>query len=119
MDSDFSLQTAYRATEELIRRKKPFTALIAMSDTVAIGASKALYDHGIRVPEDVSVLGFDGIEQGRYCTPSLATMQQPSEEIARDTVKLLADMLRGEPGRHLLLKTKWLEGGSVRALGKS
>lgn len=116
VDCDFTLQTAYRATEELLSRRRPFTALIAMSDTVAIGASKALYDHGVRVPQDVSVVGFDGIEQGRYCTPSLATMQQPSEQIARETVKLLTGMLRGEPGRHLLLRTKWLEGGSVRPL---
>ncbi|MHC1786606.1 MAG: LacI family DNA-binding transcriptional regulator [Christensenellales bacterium] len=116
VDSDFTLQTAYRATEELLSRKKPFTALIAMSDTVAIGAGKALFDHGIRVPKDVSLVGFDGIEQGRYCTPSLATMQQPSEEIARHTVRLLTDMLRGAGGQHVLLRTSWIEGGSVRQI---
>ncbi len=112
-DCDFTLHKAWRATNALIARKKPFTALIAMSDTVAMGASKAMFDHGIRVPQDVSLVGFDGIEQGRYCTPSLATMRQPSEEMARATVQLLGELTRGEAGRHMVLAAQWLEGGSA------
>ena len=113
-DSDFTLHTAWRATNELLARRKPFTALIAMSDTVAMGAAKAMFDHGVRVPQDVSLVGFDGIEQGRYCTPSLATMRQPSEEMASMSIQLLREMQQGNPGRHVLLDTEWLAGGSVR-----
>ena len=115
-DCDFTMHKAWRATNALIGRKKPFTALIAMSDTVAMGAGKALYDHGIRVPNDVSLVGFDGIEQGRYCTPSLATMRQPSEEMARATVELLSELTRRQTGRHVVLASQWLEGGSVMPL---
>lgn len=116
VDTDFSLARAWEATCQLIRRGRPFTALIAISDMLAIAAGKALYDHGLRVPEDVSLVGFDGIEQGRYSTPSLATMRQPSEQIADTTLQLFSDMCRGAPGRHVLLDAAWLDGGSVRAI---
>lgn len=116
-DCDFTLEKSCRRTAELIEKKIPFTALVAMSDTVAMGAMKALYDAGLRVPEDVSVLGFDGIEQGRYCTPSLATMRQPADSLASITVSLLRELTRGLPGRHVLLESEWLEGGSVRRIG--
>ena len=115
-DCDFTLEKARRCTAGLIDRNIPFTALIAMSDTVAMGAMKALHDKGMRVPEDVSVVGFDGIEQGRYCTPSLATICQPAEEIARITVNLIRDVTSGIPGRHILLRGQWQPGGSVRVL---
>ena len=110
-DSDFSLQTAYDATRALLKRKKRFTALIAMSDTVAIGAGKALFDSGIPVPGDVSLIGFDGIQEGEFCKPSLATMAQPADELARGTVALLSRMLAGEPGRHVLLSAAYRAGG--------
>ncbi len=115
-DCDFTLEKARRCTARLLEKKLPFTALIAMSDTVAMGAMKALHDQGVRVPEDVSVVGFDGIEQGRYCTPSLATMCQPADEIAGITVNLILDVTTGAPGRHILLKGQWMAGGSVREL---
>ncbi len=116
VDCSFTLQRGWDAASELIDRGRPFTALIAMSDTVAMGAMKALHDRGIRVPQDVSVVGFDGVEQGRFCTPSLATMSQPAEDIARITLELLNDMRRGKPGRHVLLDGLWQPGGSVQAI---
>jgi LacI family transcriptional regulator len=116
VDSDFTLETAYRAAHKLLERKKSFTALIAMSDMVAIGASKALFDIGIMVPGDVSVIGFDGIREGQYCTPSLATMVQPADELAQGTVVLLSEMLGGAPSRHVLLSSAYRPGGSVRSL---
>lgn len=116
VDCSFTLQRGWEAANELIDRRKPFSAVIAMSDTVAMGAMKALHDRGIRVPEDVSVVGFDGVEQGRFCTPSLATMCQPAQEIARITLELLGEMRAGKPGRHVLLSGLWQPGGSVRAL---
>lgn len=115
-DCDFTLEKARQCTARLVNRQIPFSALIAMSDTVAMGAMKALHDQGVRVPEDVSVVGFDGIEQGRYCTPSLATMCQPAEDIARITVNLIRDVTSGMTGRHILLKGRWQPGGSVREL---
>ncbi len=119
VDSDFTMRTAYSAAQTLLKRQKHFTALIAMSDTVAIGAGKALFDSGIMVPRDVSVIGFDGIREGQYCTPSLATMVQPADELAQGTVALLTEMLGGAPGRHVLLNSVYRAGGSVRRLSAS
>ena len=115
-DCDFTLEKARLYTAGLIGQGIPFSALIAMSDTVAMGAMKALHEQGVRVPEEVSVVGFDGIEQGRYCTPSLATMSQPAEEIARITVDLAREVTSGEAGRHVLLKGQWQPGGSAAGL---
>ena len=73
-----------------------------MSDTTAIGVIRALNDMGRRVPEDVSVFGFDGIELGKYSIPRLTTIEQPVQELARASVDLLLDMLRRDaPTRHI------------------
>ena len=53
-----------------------------MSDVIAFGAIRALVSAGLRVPEDVSVIGFDGITMSRYCVPVMTTIVQPSEQIA-------------------------------------
>ena len=88
MDCSFTLQRGWEAASELMDRGKAFTAVIAMSDTVAMGAMKALHDRGVRVPQDVSVVGFDGVEQGAFVRP-LATMRQPADDIARITLECL------------------------------
>jgi LacI family transcriptional regulator len=115
-DCDFTMEGGWRATQALLDRQVPFTGLIAISDYVAIGAKKALFDRGLSVPRDVSIIGFDGIEQGRYCTPALATLRQPSDEISAVTIQLLGELQRGQTGRHVLLPTQWLTGGSIRSL---
>jgi len=68
------------------------------------------------VPGDVSVIGFDGLESGRYTIPELATIRQPSLEIARTAVRLLRGMIEGVPAEHVLLDCELVEGQSLRAL---
>lgn len=69
---------------------------------VAMGVIRALKDIGRRVPEDVSVVGFDGVEMGKYFIPSLSTIVQPQEEIARQSVDVLLDMMEKDgSARHL------------------
>ena len=60
-------------------RDAGFTAVFCMSDIMAVGAMRALTDAGLRVPQDISVLGFDGIELGQYAVPRLATVSQPQQ----------------------------------------
>lgn len=112
-ECDFTLEKAWQCTNCLMKEEQKFSALIAISDTVAIGAMKALFDHGICVPRDVSVVGFDGIEQALYTTPSLSTMKQPAEEIADITLTLLNEISRGKQGRHILLRSIWQPGDSA------
>lgn len=92
----FSLENGYQTAKRLLATGEEFSALYAVSDTLAIGASRALMEAGKSVPKDVSVAGYDGIEMGNYISPSLTTMRQPVEEMAKDTVKLLFDIIAGK-----------------------
>lgn len=92
----FSMENGYRTTKRLIESGEEFTAVYAMADVLAIGAIRALLEAGLRVPEDVSVAGYDGIDVSGYISPSLTTIRQPVEEMAKDTVKLLFDIIAGK-----------------------
>ncbi len=85
----YNFASGYRMTKELLERNREFTALYATSDTLAMGACRALFEAGIRVPKDCSVAGFDGLETGKYYVPSLTTLAQPVGEIGRATVSQL------------------------------
>lgn len=116
-EAGFSMKSAYRAASALIEKAVYFTAVFAMSDVMAIGIMKALTDHGKRIPQDVSVIGFDGIELGHYYNPTLATIRQPSDEIARQSIDLILNSLEDdESARHILLDTELQEGASVRSV---
>jgi LacI family transcriptional regulator len=81
--------------KELLLRDKDFTAVFAATDEFAIGAIRALKDAGIRVPEDVSVIGFDGIELSNYLIPRLTTIRQPLEEIGEQAALTLHRRING------------------------
>ncbi len=78
-----SPETGYRATQELIASGQRFTALFAFNDISAMGAIRALREAGLRVPEDVSVVGFDDIESAAYQSPALTTVRQPLKKMGR------------------------------------
>lgn len=102
VETRFSVKGAYDCARAFFAVKGDTTAVFAMSDTVAMGIIRALRDMGRRVPEDVSVFGFDGIEMGKYFIPRLTTIEQPVEEIARASVEVLLDMLfHGGAPRHV------------------
>ena len=97
----FSTEGGYQAVEQLLERGRTFTAIITMSDMMAIGAIRALRDHGLSVPADVSVVGFDGLPLGQYLVPRLSTIDQPGEEMARRSVEILLDCIEnGAPAKH-------------------
>ena len=105
VETRFSLRGAYDSARAFFAVKGDTTAVFAMSDTVAMGVCRALSDIGRRVPEDVSVIGFDGTEMGKYYTPRLSTIEQPIEELASQTVLVLTDMLEhGVPPRHVTVE---------------
>ncbi len=113
----YTIESGYEMTKELLERKQEFTCLYAISDTLAVGACRAIFDAGLRVPEDVSVAGFDGQEIARYYHPSITTLLQPRERIAKETVKKLFDMMEGRPvnNKDVYEGSLW-EGESVRVL---
>jgi DNA-binding LacI/PurR family transcriptional regulator len=78
---DSTSQLGYPFGKELLARKKPFTALFAYNDISALGAIRAFQEEGLRVPEDVSVVGVDDIPGAAFHTPSLTTVRQPLEKM--------------------------------------
>jgi len=76
-------------TEELLHRKRPFTALMAFDDMSAFGAIRALHRAGVKVPEQCSVIGFDDIAQSRLLTPALTTLRQPMAEMGALAVSIV------------------------------
>jgi LacI family transcriptional regulator len=86
-----SFEAGYQLTEELIRRKRPFTALMAFDDMTAFGAIRALAKAGLRVPEHCSVIGFDDVATSALYTPSLTTIRQPMEAMGNLAVSIVAE----------------------------
>jgi LacI family transcriptional regulator len=74
-----SFEQGYKLTEELLHRRRPFTALMAFDDMTAFGAIRALAKAGIRVPEQCSVVGFDDVSPAAIYSPALTTVRQPME----------------------------------------
>lgn len=87
----FSYQDGYNATQKLLKAGRRFTALFAIADVMAIGAIRALRDNGLRVPEDVSVMGFDGLPLGSYTVPKLSTVGQAVKVMANRSVEILIE----------------------------
>ena len=87
----FSISEGYSAAKRLIKKMPEMTALFAMADVTAIGAIRALNDSGYRIPEDISVIGFDGLEIGAYLVPKLTTIHQNLQGIAMKSVEILMD----------------------------
>ena len=92
----YSMENGFVTTQKLIDSGTRFTAIFAMSDSLAIGACRALKDAGYKIPEDVSVAGYDGIEWGDYYVPRLTTLKQPVEAMAVQTIQLLFNIIAGK-----------------------
>ena len=113
----FDMANAYQGTLELLERQVPFSAIFTVSDTMAMAAIKALNDRGLRVPEDCSVIGIDGLRMSEYFIPTLTTMAQPTEELGREGVAILMEMVReGLPPRHKCLWATLRSGCSITSM---
>ena len=113
----YSMPEAYAATKVLLERCPDLTAIFAISDVMALGAIRALCDLGKRVPEDISVVGYDGIVIGQYSLPRLTTVRQDTQQLAeRGVDALLRSILRRSPSVHGLVPFHLVEGESVAQL---
>jgi LacI family transcriptional regulator len=90
-----SFESGHKLTEDLIRQKRPFTALLAFDDMSAFGAIRALTRAGVRVPEQCSVIGFDDVATSALYTPSLTTIRQPMEAMGASAVGIVVDGING------------------------
>ena len=110
--SRFSYSDGYRAAKNLMKRGHAFTALFCMSDVMAIGAIRALRDAGRRVPEDISVMGLDGLVIGEYTVPKLATVCQNVDVLTETSLELLLEQIEEKaPAQHRIIPVclEWRE----------
>lgn len=91
VQGSWSTDSGYAAGRELLARNIPFTCVLAANDDMAIGVAKALHEAGLRIPEDVSLAGFDDSVIGKYYNPSLTTIHVPIDEMIRHAVDSVID----------------------------
>jgi DNA-binding LacI/PurR family transcriptional regulator len=89
-------ELGFAPMNELIARGGDFTAVLAYNDIAAIGAIRALMNHGLRVPEDISVVGFDDIQGAAFHNPSLTTIRQPLNQMGAVAARILLQRIRGQ-----------------------
>ncbi len=92
----YSFRAGYTATKDLLGRGVRFTAVFAISDVMAIGAIRALRENGLQVPEDVSVMGVDGLHLGEFLVPQLSTIRQGVNVMALRSVEILLGLIEKE-----------------------
>ncbi|MDO3383209.1 LacI family DNA-binding transcriptional regulator [Gilvimarinus algae] len=95
-EGDFTTWSGLNSAKQFCTMTERPTAIFCMNDEMAIGAIQTLKSHGLRVPEDISVTGFDDISYARYCDPSLTTVAQPAEEIGKLAMDMLLRLIEGE-----------------------
>jgi DNA-binding LacI/PurR family transcriptional regulator len=105
---DWSYQSGYEAAQALLEHGCSFTAIFAQNDQMAIGALRALREAGLRVPRDVSVVGYDDIPAAAYADPPLTTIRQPMREAGALAARLLIDAIEGRSAQphDVLLRTE-------------
>jgi DNA-binding LacI/PurR family transcriptional regulator len=106
VDAVTAEQSGYEAARELLARGQPFDAIFAASDLIAIGAMKALHERGLRVPDDVAVVGFDDIPLAAFVNPSLSTVQQDTKLAGRILVETLLALINNEPAESRTIPVK-------------
>ncbi|MFZ5814282.1 MAG: LacI family DNA-binding transcriptional regulator [Bacillota bacterium] len=104
-EGDYRLESGYRAMERFLDREQAPTGVVAASDLMAVGAMNAVLDRGLRVPDDISVVGFDNIAMASAVRPALTTVAQPMYDIGAGAMDRLIRSLAGE-GR---AEVHWIE----------
>lgn len=111
---EFTLQEGYIAAADLLTRVPEITAIFCVSDILAIGSCKAITDSGYRIPEDYSVMGFDGLDMAFFSNPVLTTIRQPDGDMATASIDALFQMIEDETTYyHRLYPADLIEGAST------
>ncbi len=97
VEGDNTLEGGYQATVELLKSGQKLTAIFACNDDMAIGSIRALHDNGIRVPEDISMIGIDNEPAAAYAIPSLSTVSLPVVRLTQEATKLAIELSNKKP----------------------
>ena len=114
VDCPFSAEGGYQAAKKLLVQAPDLTGIFAISDSIAVGAMRALRDLNLRIPEDVSIVGFDGVAYSKYSIPRLTTIEQDMATLARRGVEdLLMRIIYESPAVHEKVPYRFVNGESV------
>lgn len=111
---DWTARSGYAAGVKLLADRGPVTAVFAANDQMALGVLHACHEHGLRVPHQVSVVGFDDIPDAEYFTPSLTTIRQDFDEMGRKGLELLVRMLGADRVRQDVVQQDAVQQDVVR-----
>ena len=87
MRGDFNIISGLNCTNRLLEMEDPPTAIFACNDLMAMGAMQSAFNHGLIIPDDLSVVGFDDIYMSKYAVPPLTTIKLPIHQLAEEAVK--------------------------------
>ncbi|WP_194192355.1 LacI family DNA-binding transcriptional regulator [Clostridium chrysemydis] len=114
---EYTFDGAYKETKRFLKENKDITAIFAISDTMAVGASKAALDLGLEVGKDISISGFDGMDIAKYYNPGITTVKQPNKDMATNSIDLLLALLtKKENHKHIVFGTKIIERESCTSV---
>jgi LacI family transcriptional regulator len=117
-EGDFWQPSGFSAAQSLLALSEPPTAIFASNDVMAFGVMEAVRDRGLRIPEDISIVGFDNIPQAEHVSPQLTTVQQPLADMGREATRMLLALVQepARPYRRVELPTQLIVRASTRAL---
>jgi DNA-binding LacI/PurR family transcriptional regulator len=114
-----SIESGYQVTQSLLRSNIP-TAIFTANDVVALGAMKAIHEKGLRIPEDIAILGCDDIIFANISNPSLSTIQQPAYQIGVKAMELLYEKINGSKEvKHIIVEHKLILRESTEGKGQN
>lgn len=117
MDGSFTEEGGKEAAYQLLSRRPDVTAIFCASDLMALGAIQAIRGLGLRIPQDISIVGFDNINVTEYCTPALTTVHQNKYELGYHAAQMLIDLLEGRNVHaQLTLPTELVKRDSVASI---
>lgn len=114
---EYTFESGFNAMNKFLKKQLEITAVFVTTDIMAIGASKSILSNGLKIPEDISVVGFDGIDYSLYFHPSLTTVVQPIEEMGKKSIDVLFDLLKNKKNhQHIILETQLQERESCKKI---
>ena len=118
IESNFDFEGGLKGMDQLLSLNSRPTAVFASNDSIAVGAYQSLWRHGLQVPQDISIIGYDNIELAKYLSPPLSTINQPKAELGKLAVETLLQRLKNpsENYRTLLLQPELILRESIKTL---
>lgn len=116
---DYNSRTAYNVVYKALKERTEITAIFAISDVMAVGAAKAAADMGLEIGQEISIIGFDGMDISEFYNPDITTVKQPIKEMAETSASLLLALLNGtEENKHIILDTELVKRKSCSNIVK-